>query len=59
MSSRAQAVAEGLASAWSSGDVDKIAAFFTEDCVYEDVCAGQAFRGQDALRSGRRAGPAA
>jgi len=54
MSSRAKAVAEGLAHAWSSGDVDKIASFFTEDCVFEDVCSGQAFRGQEALRAQAR-----
>ena len=51
MSNRALLIAEGLASAWSSGDANKIASFFTEDCFYEDVCQGHTLRGQEALKA--------
>jgi ketosteroid isomerase-like protein len=42
---------EGLAAAWSSGDAEKIASFFTEDCIFEDVCNPALYRGQEALKT--------
>jgi hypothetical protein len=43
--------AEGLGAAWSSRDVEKIASLFTLDCVYEDVCNGPVYRGQEQLKA--------
>jgi hypothetical protein len=40
MSNLAKKIAEGLAAAWSSGKVEKMASFFTDGCVFEDVCGG-------------------
>jgi hypothetical protein len=44
-------IAEGLGAAWSSRDVEKMASFFTVDCVYEDVCSGPLYRGQEQLKA--------
>ncbi len=43
-------IAEGLAAAWSSADVEKIASFFTDDCVFEDVCVGEVCRNKEELK---------
>jgi steroid delta-isomerase-like uncharacterized protein len=37
--------------AWSSYDVEKIALFFTDDCVYEDVAMGVVNRGKHELKA--------
>jgi len=37
--------------AWSSYDVEKIASFFTDDCVYEDVAVGVVNRGKQELKA--------
>jgi ketosteroid isomerase-like protein len=50
----AERIAEGLAAAWSSGDVEKIASFLVEDCVFEDVCAGAVCRGHEELKARAR-----
>lgn len=55
MSTDAERIAEGLAAAWSSGDVEKIASFFTDDWAYEDVCAGAVYRGQGQLKAAAKA----
>jgi steroid delta-isomerase-like uncharacterized protein len=39
------------AAAWSSHDLDRVAALFTDDCVYEDVTMGVVNRGQDQLKA--------
>ena len=44
-------IAEGLGAAWWSGDVEKIASFFTVDCVYEAVCHGFLYSGQEQLKA--------
>ncbi|MCJ7708207.1 MAG: ester cyclase [Anaerolineales bacterium] len=51
MAGEAKALAAGLAAAWSRGDVEGIVSFFTDDCVFEDVCHGVAYRGKDGLRA--------
>ena len=38
--------------AWNSHDVGKIATFFTDDGVHEDVAVGSIFRGKHELRAG-------
>jgi steroid delta-isomerase-like uncharacterized protein len=41
---------DGWASAWSSKDVAKLLALFTEDAVYEDVTFGEVNQGSQELR---------
>lgn len=55
MQSQAETLAEGLAEAWSSGDAEKIASFFTEDCVFEDVCNGEVCYGHEELKARAKA----
>lgn len=38
--------------AWNSHDVEKIATFFTEDGVHEDVAVGSVFHGKNELKAG-------
>ena len=38
--------------AWNSHDGEKIAAFFTEDGVHEDVAVGSVYRGKNELKAG-------
>jgi len=38
--------------AWNSHDVEKIAAFFTEYGVHEDVAVGSVYHGKDELKVG-------
>ena len=42
-------VAKDLIGAWNSHDVDKIASFFTDDCVYEDLAFGMVARGKKEI----------
>jgi steroid delta-isomerase-like uncharacterized protein len=37
--------------AWNSHDVDKIAAFYTDDCIKEDVAVGAATRGKEEMKA--------
>jgi len=37
--------------AWNSHDVEKIASFFTDECVYEDVALGKINRGKEELKA--------
>jgi steroid delta-isomerase-like uncharacterized protein len=41
---------EQWAAAWSSSNVEKLLALFTDDVVYEDVTLGAVNHGRDALR---------
>ena len=43
-------VAADFIGAWNSHDVDKIASFFTDDCVYEDVAFGVVNRGKKEIK---------
>ena len=42
------------AAAWSSGDVEKVISFLTDDCVIENVGSGTAYRGQEEIRASVR-----
>lgn len=46
-----KSLVEGVAIAWSSGKVEKIASFYTDDCLFEDVCSGGSYKGQEALKT--------
>jgi steroid delta-isomerase-like uncharacterized protein len=37
--------------AWNARDADRVAAFFTDDAVYEDTGAGEVARGRAAIRA--------
>ena len=37
--------------AWASQDVEKIASFFTNDCIYEDVASGIVSNGKEELKA--------
>jgi steroid delta-isomerase-like uncharacterized protein len=39
------------AAAWTAGDLERVAALFTDDCVYEDVAMGTINRGREELRT--------
>jgi steroid delta-isomerase-like uncharacterized protein len=39
------------AAAWSSHDVEKVAAYFTDDAIYEDVTLGQVHQGKSAIKA--------
>lgn len=45
------ALLDEWAAAWSSHDVHRVAALFTDDCVYEDVTLGIVNRGKEELRA--------
>ncbi|MFC1866469.1 ester cyclase [Chloroflexota bacterium] len=38
--------------AWNSHDTEKIASFFTEDGVHEDVAIGSVYHGRNELKAG-------
>jgi len=42
------------AAAWSSGDVEKVVSFLTDDCVIENVGGGTAYRGQEEIKAWAR-----
>ena len=46
----AKKIAEGLAVAWSSGNPEEIASF-SDDCIFEHVCDGGVYRGQEELKT--------
>ncbi len=41
----------GYAEAWSAHDVERIASYFTEDAIYEDVTLGEVHRGRPAIKA--------
>jgi len=41
-----------MIAAWNSHDVDRIASYYTEDCIHEDVAMGSKFYGQAELKVG-------
>ncbi len=55
MQTEVNRIAEGLAAAWSSADVEKIASFFTDDCIFEDVCVGAVCHGKEKLKDRAKA----
>ena len=40
--------------AWNAHDVEELASFFTDDCVYENVGRGQTYRGKEELKAWAR-----
>ena len=50
MASRAERVGRDSFAAWNSHDVDRIASFYTEDCVHEDVAVGAVIHGVQELK---------
>ena len=40
---------------WKTHDVEKIASFFTDDCVYDNVAREQTYRGKDQLKGWAKA----
>lgn len=50
MANDAERWAKEEATAWCSGDVEKILSFYTDDCVYEDFALGKVCRGMGELR---------
>ena len=41
----------GYMEAWSAHDADRVAAYFTDDAVYEDVALGEVHRGKAAIKT--------
>lgn len=41
----------GYIAAWASHDVEKIASYFTDDCVYEDLALGVVLHGKEGLKA--------
>lgn len=39
------------AAAWSSNNVERVAAYFTDDAIYEDVALGQVHKGKSAIKA--------
>jgi len=39
------------AAAWSSGDVERVASFLTDDCVIENLGGGTVYRGQEEIKA--------
>jgi steroid delta-isomerase-like uncharacterized protein len=44
-------ILDELAAAWSSGDAERLASLFTEDCVFEDVALGARVDGPAGVRA--------
>jgi steroid delta-isomerase-like uncharacterized protein len=42
---------EEWAAGWTTHDVERVAASFTDDCIYEDVAMGVVNHGKDELRA--------
>lgn len=40
---------------WNSHDIEKIASFFTDDCVYDNLAREQTYRGKDQLKGWAKA----
>jgi len=51
MNNNIRSLIEGVAAAWSSSNPEKVASFYTDDCLFEDVCSGDSYRGQEALKT--------
>jgi len=51
MATDVERMLEDYLAAWNSHDVEKIASFFTDDCVYEDVAMGAVNRGKEQVKA--------
>ena len=45
-------IIEDYVAAWNSHDTEKIASFFTEDGIHEDVAMGSVYHGRNELKAG-------
>jgi steroid delta-isomerase-like uncharacterized protein len=54
MTEEAKRVLHDVVAAVNSHDVEKMALFFTDDCLYEDVASGGVMRGTEALKAAYR-----
>jgi steroid delta-isomerase-like uncharacterized protein len=52
MASDIKKMIKDYVAAWNSHDTEKIASFFTEDGVHEDVAIGSVFHGRNELKAG-------
>jgi len=50
MTTDVEKMLEDYAAAWSSGDVEKVASFLTDDCVIENLGGGTVYRGQEEVK---------
>jgi steroid delta-isomerase-like uncharacterized protein len=51
MATDVERMLEDYLAAWNSHDVEKIASFFTDDGVHEDVAIGEVNRGKEQLKA--------
>jgi steroid delta-isomerase-like uncharacterized protein len=51
MSDHTEEMLRGENAAWNVHDVDGIAAFYTDDCVKEDIAIGRATRGKQEMKA--------
>jgi steroid delta-isomerase-like uncharacterized protein len=54
-SAAAERTLEEWAAGWSAHDAERVAALFTDDCLYEDATMGVVNRGKEELRGFARA----
>jgi len=50
---------QGHNRAWNSHDAEKVASFYTEDCVQENAASGEAVQGRETLKASTEASFAA
>ncbi len=51
MTEKANKVMRDLVAAISSHDAEKVASYFTEDCIYEDVALGSVMHGREKVKA--------
>jgi steroid delta-isomerase-like uncharacterized protein len=51
MGSDVERMLRDYAAAWSSGDVEKVVSFLTDDCVIENLGGGMIYCGQEEIKS--------
>ena len=52
MTADVEKIIKDYIAAWNAHDAEKIASFFTEDGVHEDIAIGSVYHGRDELKSG-------
>ena len=51
MSDQIEEILRGENAAWNAHDVERIAAFYTDDCFKEDIAVGKATRGKEEMKA--------
>ena len=51
MSDQIEEILRGENAAWNAHDVERIAAFYTDDCFKEDIAVGKATRGKEEMKT--------